>query len=280
MKQKIQKWEGWLEAVSPIFHGGDEKTGSTPVLRTIYIWTEQGEVPIPYISGNSIRGKLRRLLMKEFLQTVGVDVESMNTKLYHTFFAGGALEAVEETYATIDLEIRKKLRQYLIPLALFGTAIGNQLIPGKLKVGHAFPICQEYVRYLPLELSENKRAKQPVRIFTDSSFQTRRDDLRLQTDESEQAIQVKIDYECFIPGTQFYHWWLLEYATELETSCFGRLIEIFQEYPFIGGSSAIGEGRVIFHYEPQIPKPDKYLKFISSKRNEILQFIQELEKRL
>lgn len=279
MTSQIQRYEGWIEAISPIHHGGNEKTGSSPVLRTIYLWVEgQGEVPIPYISGNSIRGKLRRLFMKEFLETVGIEVEKMDPKIYHTFFTGGVLEGTEETYTVIDLKLRQEIRQTLIPINLFGCALGNQMLPSKMKVGHAFPICKEYSIYLPKNLKNDERVKKPVRVFTDEAFQTRKDDLRVDREEKEQAIQMKVDYECFIPGTKFYHWWLLEYPTELEMSCFGKLIEIFKEYSFLGGSSAVGEGKVQFDYQPAIPSSKAFDKFVKDRKKDIKTLIEKISK--
>ena len=277
----IKRFEGWMLAKSTIHHGGNEKVGSTPVLRTIFIYVDgQGEVPIPYVNGNAIRGKLRRLLMREFFDIIGINPEEVDTKVYHTFFTGGALEAVEDTYATVDLELRKKIRKYLIPVALLGCAIGNQMIPGKLKVGHAFPVCLEYMKYLPDSLRNDERAKMPVRTFTDESFNTRRDDLHAGREEDEQATQMKVDYECFIPGTKFYHWFCLEYPTELEESCFGRFVEVFRSSPFIGGMGAVGNGEVIFEYEPEIPSGKRYLEFVKSNKEEIVKLIENIGKRL
>lgn len=274
----VQKYEGWMLAKSTIHHGGNEKTGSTPVLRTIYMYVDgMGEVPIPYINGNAIRGKLRRLLMREFLQLLGLNPEEINTKLYHVFFTGGALESTEETYGTINLELRKEIRRYLIPLALLGGAIGNQMIPGKLKVGHAFPVCQEYAMYLPEGLRSDERAKMSVRSFTDESFRTRKDDLKADREENEQAVQMKIDFECFIPGTKFYHWFAIEYPTELEKSCFGRFMEIFQSSPFIGGMAATGNGEVIFEYQPETPKSQEYLEYVLTEKENIITLINTLE---
>ncbi len=274
----VQKYEGWMLAKSTIHHGGNEKTGSSPVLRTIYMYVDgQGEIPMPYINGNAIRGKLRRLVMREFFQLLGLNPEKIKTKLYHIFFTGGALESNEDTYGTINLELRKDIRRLLTPLALLGGAIGNQMIPGKLKVGHAFPVCQEYAMYLPEALQGDERAKMPVRTFTDESFQTRRDDLRADRTEDEQAMQMKVDYECFIPGTKFYHWFSLEYPTEIERSCFGRFIEIFASSPFIGGMAATGNGEIMFEYQPQTPDVQHYLEFVHENRDDIITLINTIE---
>lgn len=274
----IEKYEGYLLAKSMISHIGNEKTGSTPVLRTIYIYVDGlGETPIPYINGNSIRGKLRRLLMLDFIKNIGLSPDEIDIKLYHILFTGGVLESTEDIYGVIALPLRKKIREKIPPVSLLGCAIGNQMIPGKLKVGHAFPICEEYAQFLPEEFRRDERATLPVRVFTDESFQTRRDDIKEERDEEEQAIQMKVDYECLIPGTKLYHWFSLEYPNELERSCFGRMIELFRESPFVGGKSSVGLGEVFFEYKPEIPSSELYIEYLRNNRQDIVSFIEELE---
>jgi len=273
----IERYEGWMLAKGTIHHGGNEKTGSSPVLRTIYMFVEgKGEMPLPYIHGNAIRGKLRRLMMREFMQLIDMPPEALPVKLYHTFFTGGALESTEETYAVIDLPLRREVKDLLIPLALFGSAIGNQMIPGVLKVGHAFPVCEEYAKYLPEFLKSDERAKMPVRSFCDEAFHTRRDDLRAERAEDEQARQMKVDYECFVPGTKFYHWFSLEWANDVEKACFGRLIEIFKSAPFLGGKLAAGDGEVVFEYNPALPSAQPYLEFVLGNKDKIQELMKNL----
>ncbi len=270
--------EGTATALTPIFHGGDEKTGSTPVLRTIMVYVDNiGEVPIPYISGNGIRGKLRRMTMKDFIDSV--DYEIQNVKLHHVLFSGGMLESTEETYGSIDLELRKKVRELMPPVALFGCAIGNQMIQGILTVEHMWPICLEYSAYLPEKYWSDRRAKRPIRTFTDQSFITRRDDLRAERAEDEQAVQMKVDYECFVPGTKFYHRFILQIPDELQKSCFGRIMDLFAMMPYIGGRGSGGDGKVMLSYD-NIPSADLYMEFLAEKKDEIRQLLQELEARL
>ena len=270
--------EGTVTALTLIFHGGDEKTGSTPVLRTIMVYVDNiGEVPIPYISGNGIRGKLRRMMMKDFIDSV--DYEIQNVKLHHVLFSGGMLESTEETYGSIDLELRKKVRELMPPVALFGCAIGNQMIQGILTVEHMWPICLEYSAYLPEKYWSDRRAKRPIRTFTDQSFITRRDDLRAERAEDEQAVQMKVDYECFVPGTKFYHRFILQIPDELQKSCFGRIMDLFAMMPYIGGRGSGGDGKVMLSYD-NIPSADLYMEFLAEKKDEIRQLLQELEARL
>jgi len=275
---KVYEIEGTITALTPIFHGGDEKTGSTPVLRTIMIYVDGlGEVPIPYLSGNGVRGKLRRVSMRDFLDLVGYEIT--NAKLYHSLFSGGVLESTDENTGVIDLELRKRVRDLIIPASIFGCAIGNQMIQGILICEHLWPICEEYREYLPEEYQNDDRAKQPIRVFTDQSFITRRDDLRVEREDDEQAVQMKVDYECFVPGTKFYHRFLLQLPTELQKSCFGRVIELFKEIPYIGGRSSSGDGKVKIEYR-NVPDSAMYLEFVQSKKNEIRDLLKELEERL
>ena len=275
---KVYEIEGTITALTPIFHGGDEKTGSTPVLRTIMIYVDGlGEVPIPYLSGNGVRGKLRRVSMRDFLDLV--EYEITNAKLYHSLFSGGVLESTDENTGVIDLELRKRVRDLIIPASIFGCAIGNQMIQGILICEHLWPICEEYREYLPEEYQNDDRTKQPIRVFTDQSFITRRDDLRVEREDDEQAVQMKVDYECFVPGTKFYHRFLLQLPTELQKSCFGRVIELFKEIPYIGGRSSSGDGKVKIEYK-NVPDSAMYLEFVQSKKNEIRDLLKELEERL
>lgn len=278
MNKRYVEIEGTVTALTPIFHGGDEKTGSTPVLRTIMVFVDGlGEVPIPYLSGNGIRGKLRRLLMKDFLDLVGYEIH--NTKLYHALFSGGVLESTEDTSGYIDLTLRKRVRDLIPPIAIFGCAIGNQMIQGILTVEHMWPICEEYRPYLPPAYQADERAKQPIRIFTDQSFITRRDDLRAERKEDEQAVQMKVNYECFVPGTKFYHRFVLHIPDELQVSCFGRLLNLFDAVPYVGGRSSSGDGKVMLGYKPR-PDESLYLEFVEQKKEDIVALLAELEEKL
>jgi len=277
----IQKYEGFMIAKTTIHHGGNEKTGSTPILRSIFMYVDGlGEVQIPYINGNAIRGKLRRMLMKDFFTNLDFNIEELNPKLYHVFFSGGALESTEASVGVIDLELRRKIRRFFPPLALLGGAVGNQMIQGKLKVGHAFPVCREYKEFLPDFLQEDPRANKFVRSFCDEAFNTRRDDLRADRDENEQAVQMKVDFECFIPGTKFYHWFITEYTNESEDATFGRMMELFRQSPYVGGMASVGSGEVLFDYMPSFPSSEKYFAFISENKGTILELLDEVGKRL
>lgn len=273
--------DGILTALSPLFHGGDEKTGSSPVLRTINLYVEEidGVMPFPYVSGNSIRGKCRRLLVRDFFERIGY--EAASAKIHHVFFTGGILESTQETTAVIDLEFRREIYKLLTPIAVFGTTIGNQALEGNLIVEHLWPICREYAPYLPERLREDPRAKKSIREFTGQSFLTRRDDLKAERADDEQAHQMKIDYECFVPGTQFYHRWGLKLQNDLHASCLAAVLELLADNPFLGGRSAAGDGKVQLGYgTPDNFSPGTYREFVEAHKPGMLDLIHQIEQRM
>lgn len=282
---------GSLKAKSPLFHGGNEKTGSVVLLNREKFITENGAEDIPIISGNAIRGVLRRLIMDDMLKLVGYEIDvskKQGQKLYHSIFTGGVLETVDESSSgVIDIELKRKIIDLLPPVRLFGFSIGNQMIEGKLKVGQALPICLELKDFLP----ENIHPKASIYELLTTAFQTRKDDLRVEREkgegkgkgkgkekekEREQAVQMLIEYEIFAPGTVFYHEFKLEDPDEVDIACLARCIELWQAKPFIGGKSSIGFGELKITYDLNA-KSEKYIEFIEKHREEIRKLLRELE---
>lgn len=277
----ILKYEGTLTCLTPIHHGGNEKTGSTPTLRTVMLYDEvtNCEIPIPYINGNAIRGKARRQVMHDFIVRLGMDVSELPRKLYYILFSGGLLESTSEA-SFVDLDLRRKIRYLLPPLSIFGCTIGNQMIQGKLKIGHAFPICREYLPYLPDYLRKDPRATKSIRSFTDECFDTRKDDLRAEREEGEQALQMRVEFETFIPGTKFYHWIALEYPTQVEKSCLGQMVRLWKDVPIVGGKSSSGYGQVSIQYYPDLPNHEHYIDFVESHQDDIKDILMDIGAKL
>jgi len=267
-------YKGILKAKTPVFHGGNEKTGSVVLLNRIKFLTENGMEEIPIISGNAIRGVLRRLIMKDLLDQIGYKInlsKKEGQKLYHSLFAGGVLETVEEGSGTIDIELKREIIELLPPVRLFGLAIKNQMIEGKLKVGHALPICVELKNFLPEDITP----KVSIYDMLTTIFQTRKDDLRVEKEDNEQAVQMLIEYEVFAPGTQFYHEIKVEDPDEIDLSCLARCIELWKQKPFIGGKSSIGFGELEINYNIEHDSI-KYLEFVKKNAKEICKLLDKL----
>lgn len=270
--------EGILKAKTPVFHGGNEKTGSVVLLNRLKFIVDGEPMEIPYISGNAVRGVWRRLIFADMLERVGYEIDVSKKgglKLYHTLFAGGVLEtAKEEDSRAINLELKREILNLIIPARLFGLSYGNQMIEGRLKVGHLLPICTELKEYLP----ENVNPTHSFYDFLGHTFQTRKDELRTERERNEQAVQMLIEYEVFASGTPFYHEVKLEDPAELDVSCLARVIELWKQKPFIGGKSSIGFGELVINYNLEATS-EQYLNFLEEKRDEICDLLRRLESR-
>jgi len=270
--------EGTITALSPIVHGGNEKTGATVLLRREKFIIDGKPVDVPMVSGNAIRGYLRRLVMADFLKQVDYapDISKKGgLRLYHALFTGGLLETVDASSSgVIDIEFKKKVVSLIPPAVMFGFSFGNQTIESKLKVGKAIPIAKELAPFLP------DRFK-PERSFYElitTAFQTRKDDLKAGREKGEQAVQMIIEYEAFAAGTQFYHKFMIEDPTPLDEALFARMLELWEAKPFIGGKSSIGFGEIKFDYDFQ-GSSEPYLKFLKEHRDEIVEVLETLEGR-
>jgi len=134
-----------LETLAPLSHIG-ETVGNQANLRTVTLTDIEGEpTPIFCLSGNSLRNRiLRRVGIDDMLSRLKITV---NPLLHHALFCGGALDGGTSN----NLELDKKIRQFLPPISLLGTAkpkgvfgaTDAQMIGGRLNVGDAALVCYE-----------------------------------------------------------------------------------------------------------------------------------------
>lgn len=217
---------------------------------------------IPCISGNSIRGALRRLCMYDFVKLVGI--RKLKKEIYHTLFTGGALS---EGAKFEDIAKREELIAMCPMLALFGAAIGKGTIEGLLSVGMAYPICSE------LGTGENSYWES-----LDTIFQTRLDSSKTETEieiigEIDEPTQMKYEYEVFVPGTRFKHSFRLIELGELYEAVFNRMINLFKENPFICGMFAVGNSEIDLS-QLQDRNDKFYLEYMMANKDKIYGYWQ------
>lgn len=271
---KTETIEGNIRALTPLHHGSDESTGSRSTLRRMKYLVEGKMMEVPVISGNSIRGILRRMIMRDMLEQL--DYKKLSSlKTYHMLFAGGTLESVSSESGNINLGMRKQMRESLPPLSLFGSAIGNQMIEGKMKCAYAIPVCKELIPYLP---ECNSPCISSYEQLTDD-FTTRRDDLHGERAEDDNAHQMIVNFEVFAPGTEFYHKFVLIDCTDVESAVLGRALDLWKSQPYIGGKSNIGLGEVHLNY-PDVPNPMPYKEFINDNKDTMIEAITAIEEML
>lgn len=270
-------FEGTLTALTSIHTGGDEKTGVENMMRKLVFIVDGEEELVPIIDGNSIRGNLRRLLLKDFFDQVGYTIKT--PRLYY-LLSGGALEEVSTSDAGhLNLQMRREIRAFLPPLSLLGASMGNQAFTGKLIVAKALPICRELNDFLPIQSQISYHS------YITESFNTRRAEREmpetvadnLRTKDDEPTIQMKVSLECFAPGTRFYHKFMLQDTTAVEKSCFARVIELWRERPFVGGKSAVGYGEIKIDYPKLTLNSELYLAWLQENKTEITKTLEKLD---
>ena len=275
------RFKGNLTALSPIHHGGSEDYGTTKLILTlptviINPLTNNEEIDnIPAIHGNAIRGYLRRLIMDDFLTQLDYELDSK--KVYHFLFTGGILEALDsKDKGAINLTLKKQIRELIPPISLVGSALGNQMIQGKLKVGMADIVCAETKHYIE-EYSDYDFSAYNLK---GSDFGTRLDDLKEgKTEEDEQAHQMKYEFETLIRGTKFTHEFILEDCNSIEKACFRRMMSLWEERPYLGGKSGTGYGKVRLDYQSIDDLTDiSYLNYLHDRKEEISNLLDELVK--
>jgi hypothetical protein len=216
---------------------------------------------IPCISGNSIRGKMRRLIMSDFCRQVGI--KKMDKKAYHVLFSGGFLD---QSTKYDDFSRMEKFVSRCPPLGVLGAAIGNMTIEGEVKVGWAYPLC-----------NERGTSDQSYWQYLDTVFQTRSDSSKTETaiellEENETATeQMKYEYEVFADGTPFEHRIAFTSLDPLLISTFWHMLKLLESTPYLGGMGSVGNGEI---------KPDwnlagndeEYLGYLNQSQNEIKEF--------
>jgi len=217
---------------------------------------------IPIVSGNSIRGIIRRLGMHDFIDKIGITKISKDN--YHILFTGGVLD---ESTMYEDIEKREKLIAMCPIIGVLGAAIGNMTIEGMVSVGMAYPVCREL-----------GTGKLSFWEYLDTIFQTRSDSSKTEKEieivgEHEEPDQMKYEYEVFSPGTIFNHGFRMFDFNPLLVSTFWHLLFLFKENPFIGGMRAVGNAEIDLS-ELNIPRKSNelYINYIEENKNNIKEF--------
>jgi len=264
-----------MKLKSPLAHFGDERLGTTQLARTMKFEYNGEFVDVPVFSGNAFRGELRRIAMRDYLDYIGISTEGISAKMYYMLFTGGALTSGARYN---EIGEKRRMRKMCPPLSLFGTAIGDQIPEGKMKVGILKPVCKETATFTGIESDKS------FHDMLEEIFYTRRDDLKSKefnlTDETkhENAIQMKYEMQCLSAGTELVGSIIIENSNEVEESCLFAALEKFKQMPFIGGKSATGHGEVEVIYNAGNTQP--YYDYLTEYKDEMRAWIRDIEQKL
>lgn len=220
---------------------------------------------IPCISGNSIRGIIRRLAMADFARRA--EIKSFRKEIYHQLFTGGNLTS---SSGQEDIEFREKFVAMCPMIGLLGSAIGNQMLQSAMNVFAADICC-----------SELGTGKSSFWELLEIDFGTRLDSSKTEkefeiTGEMKETTQMLYQIEKIIPGTRFTSKMILDSEDELMESAFWHALTLFKQNGIIGGMSARGNGLV--NVEMEIPKDGGklYCDYIETNKTEIQSFFSIL----
>mgnify|MGYP003424410393 CR=1 FL=1 len=135
-----------IHVLSPLAHGEfGANTGNIVGFRRETVRTADGIVQIPAISGNALRGRMRREIMREMLDACDISRETIPERswdrLYGALCNGGTLDGAGEPRVSPS-ELRA-LRLAIPPLSVFGAALYSRMLSGRCQVGWARLDCVE-----------------------------------------------------------------------------------------------------------------------------------------
>lgn len=219
---------------APMSHGEfGAPTGNATQFRRIALRTGQR---VPAVSGNALRGVMRRVVMRDMLAQAGLSVGGPGWDiLYASLVNGGHLEGSE---SALDPAHVRELREALPSLSLFGAALQTWMLKGRMRVGISWPQCAETAA-IGLVAPGNYP---PAELLISEMSHVRHIDRDMQDPAVSGVTPMPTTMETLVAGT------VLETmigfdrnATALERSCAGWALN---NIGALGGKSSVGLGLV------------------------------------
>lgn len=275
-------FEGVITALSSIAHSGGQSFGiNTQLRREKFVQPDGSVEEIPVLSGNGLRGMLRDRGMLHMCRALGYGVsdqagmvQGLSLPAFHFLFSGGTLTSAGGR--GLDIGLARQLRTLIPLVGVFGGAVGNQILPGRLKVGKAIPICAETAHLLPDRYTAGAAS---IWDYLQEEMYTRKDDERnehlrrlmppqtLQLLDAKRAAgkernergdadpdagehqQMMYYVETFAAGTRFFWELILDDPTEIEFEALIATLLEWSKLPYVGGKSNVGLGKVAVNFD-------------------------------
>lgn len=271
-------FEGVVTALTSVSHIGETRGVNSMLRREKIVGPDHQVEEIPIISGNSLRGLLRDRGMLHMCSALGYgvnvetgEVQGLSLPAFYFLFSGGSL--TKDAGRGLDVDLARRMRRLIPLVGVFGGAMGNQIMPGKLKIGKLIPICEETRHLIPERFSNGQGS---IWEMLQSEAYTRKDDEKSESlrmliapetralleakageqrakkaadpkavdEDMGQHQQMRYFAETFAAGTQFYWDICLDDVDDVEFDAFAVCLAEFSKKPYIGGKSAIGHGKV------------------------------------
>lgn len=284
-------WSGTLEATSSIVHAGESRGTITLLRREAVITADGSLVQVPVVSGNTLRGRLRRVgeeLLREALGYDGV----ISAAAAHALRGGGSL--AKTSAEPLSGSRLAQLRALVPQIAVFGAAGGGTIIDGALEVGKVIPHVLETNRITGAGATRSAFAATQLEAYTHAEGADAHDgpatapvsdpgsELAVSgtvaAAEKRTSAQMLFHVETFPAGTTFSTWVRLRRPTELELAFFTEVLATWCADARLGGRIGVGHGRITAHLLPQ-PAPEVDLDWrahLATRREQALEAIAGL----
>ena len=239
---------------TPLSHIGEVISTVSSLVEEPVLQPDGSVEPVFSYGGNAWRGHLRDCGAAALLDLLGSPRLSLES--FQLLFSGGSLSRS----ANPDIGRLRRIRELFPLLSLWGCGLGDTLMPGKLRVGNAYPVVAEAMPCLPDRL-HNVAAGRSYRRLAFQKEMTRRDDGRdvslhdrlddgarsaLAADRAdhETATQMRFAVEMLAAGSELCSVVSMLDPTALEIGAYVSAIERWSRTPHIGGMAARGCGMV------------------------------------
>lgn len=310
---------GIATALSPIVHNeileyreaderkrGLSQKGEANKQRTMpfFLENETGSyvAEIPVVSGNAMRGLMRRLLVDFSLDVLGITLgdlfaKSDDARKVLQFVRGGGLTAKGIEIKAVTAGTYERIQGAIPFLALLGGVFQGHHFEGACRIGILIPLIAEtYPRYQAMigesfgpefssgaglpQLSEFGLAR-PVR------YTRRAENEKIETADKEAMI-----YGTYaIPaGTRFFTYNTCSAANPGASLAFQAMFALLEQYGYVGGMASKGHGQMAFQFKYAANHPyvaidlkkaiQSYSDHLAAQKTEIIEALQAIPKLL
>lgn len=288
-------WTGTLSALSSIAHDG-ERRGTVSLLRREKFATPQGgTVWVPLVSGNSLRGSLRRLAADLFVEAL--ELEGQLSLPAAQLLRGGGGALAKSSKAPLTGEPLRRLRLLVPPVAVFGGTVSARTISGSLQVGKVVPHLAQTAHltgdadgptvFEATGLESYTRAGDSgelvdllrVPLAGDGSVDPAALTRAMSAGEGGGGPML-YRVETFPAGTRFSTWLRLERADELTHAFVVDVVDAFTRWGRLGGRRGTGHGLIEATWQisstPAPPPAVDWRENLRARRGEVLAVLDAL----
>lgn len=257
-----------MEVLSPLTHTEVSLGTDAKFRRLKFIGPDGRPFHVPVVSGNSIRGLLRRCAARTIIDVCGIEPRSLSVTAFDLLHSGGGIAAGSTSGVAFPVDELRQARATLPPLALFGGAVHGHILQGQVMVDMAVPICQETAPWTGEESGVS------LWDLVQEIPYTHRDD---RDDRDEKSnVQMRYSVECLVPGTRLRHGAHLTTDDEVAVGCWWDAVARLAGERRVGGMGAVGHGAFSWTWQAPDGAVDRYRGFLADNQDQIRMWLAAL----